>query len=798
MLSLFPTTIKTSLHPRRAAAALLLLLSLAGCSGLKFIPDNARLYTGGTVRVEHKNPNGGAVENKDLLTTELTTAILPAPNGSILGMRPKLYFWHGGLGKKKGLKHWLADKYGEKPVLLSEVDTARVAGVMVNRLNNDGYFNPIVESQITKDAKTAAVTYVARVGQPYVIQEVHFPERDTLLDRDIRKTQAKSFLKVGDTYNLQAFINERLRIDAALKDNGYYYFSPEYVLFKVDSTLDNKVNVYVTVKGTIPARAAQPYVLNRVTLNTNYSLSDTTTSEQPIRYEKYRYYPDESFIKAKPLTKAVFLYPDSLYRQRRNNQTLSRLMSLGTFRYVDVKYRPARNVPDSASYGHLNALVRMTQVPKKSLRAELQMNTSSIFTGPAAVVQFRNRSALRGAEQLVINAKASLETGKGALSGVTSTQYGVDAQLLVPRLITPPFNFRLRNSDFQPRTFFEAGFKYVSRTKYFQEDIYNLGYGYDWQTDLTHEQRLQPIDLQYLRLSNTQPVFQNLLDARPFLKQSFRQQFILGSSYTYTYNQQVLEQRRNQIYFSGGLELSGNVAYLLQSLAGAQKKPTEDGKSAYQLFGQQYSQYSKVNLELRNYYRISANPSSGNKLATRLLIGVGVPYLNSNVLPYLKQYGIGGPNSVRAFNARGIGPGTYRPTDFQKSQNSGFYDQVGDIRLEANAEYRQDLFPYVKGALFVDAGNVWLVHADPSRATYDKNGNPDGLNGQFQFNTFLKQVAVGAGAGIRIDVQFFVIRLDAAYPLIYPYKNVDYTTNSATFTKTPSAIKLNIAIGYPF
>ncbi|MBC6991294.1 BamA/TamA family outer membrane protein [Hymenobacter sp. BT491] len=775
---------------------------LAGsCSGTKFIPEGDKLYTGGAVKVKSQS----SIPNESVLTATLEAVITPKPNSSILGMRPKLYFWHMGEGKTKGLGHLLADKYGEAPVLLSKVDTAKVQDLMANRLNNSGYFHPTVSSEVKVKANTASVDYTATVHKPYTIKEIHFPDSTGLLARAIKATESGSLLKVGDPYNLQTFVNERVRIDAVLKNQGYYYFSPDYLLFQVDSTLDNEANVYLKVKETIPPRAAKPYVLKRVTLNTQYSLSDTTETTRPVMFRGYRYVPDEQVFRARAITNAVFIYPDSLYRRRRADQTLSRLMSLGTFKFVDTRFRPARNLPDSAGYGHLNATVRMTQVPKKSLRAELQMNTSNIFTGPAFVVQYRNRSALRGAEQLLINANASLETGKGALSGVTSTQYGIDGQLLVPRLITPPFDIRLVNSDFQPRTFFNAGYKYVLRTKYFQEDIFNLGYGYSWKTKLTNEQQLQPIDLQYLRLSNQEKVFKDLLAARPFLANSFRQQFILGSSYTYTYNQQVLEQRRNQMYFSGGVSLSGNVAHALQSLGGAKKTDT----GAYALFGQEYSQYTKFDLEFRNYYRTSVNPTSGNKIATRLLVGVGLPYQNSNVLPYLKQYGIGGPNSVRAFNARGIGPGTYRTPD---SQQNGFYDQVGDIRLEANAEYRQDLFPYVKGALFVDAGNIWLVNADPSRATYVKgeNGQPvrDFQDGQFRFNTFLKQLAVGAGAGIRIDVQFFVIRLDAAYPLVYPYSNeslevpgtnpgdpsIIYSANKTGY----KVIKLNIAIGYPF
>jgi outer membrane protein assembly factor BamA len=213
------------------------------------------------------------------------------------------------------------------------------------------------------------------------------------------------------------------------------------------------------------------------------------------------------------------------------------------------------------------------------------------------------------------------------------------------------------------------------------------------------------------------------------------------------------------------IEAAGNLASAVSQLTGTEGK----------IVGQEYSQYTKIDLEYRNYFRISQNPTSGNKIATRVLIGLGMPYGNSSVLPYLKQYGIGGPNSVRAFAPRQIGPGSYNPND-TIPPSIRFYDQVGDIRFEANAEYRQDLFPYVKGALFVDAGNVWLVNNDPDRP-----------GGQFALNSFFKQLAVGAGAGIRIDAQFLVIRLDYAVPLRVPYGGTG-----------GNAGRLNLAIGYPF
>jgi outer membrane translocation and assembly module TamA len=763
---------------RRGAAALGGLL-LASCSGLKYIPEGQKLYTGSKVTIDAPTK----LRNQAALQTELETVVRPAPNGSIFGLRPKLYFWHLGVGKEKGLGHLLANKFGEAPVLLSQVQAKQTRGLMTNRLQNRGYFHGSVSSEVKEDEKTAQVNYTAHPGQQYLIQDIRFPQGDSALSKAIRNTQPATLLKAGEPYDLDVFTNERVRIDLALKNEGFYYFNPNYLLFQVDSTLQGKVNVYYKLKPETPARARQPYWLNTVSLNTNYVLTDTTRRE-PIRFQKYLYYPDESVFKARAITRAVFLYPDSLFRQRRRDQTLSRLMSLGTFRFVEIKFRPSA-AGDSAGRARLDSDILMTQLKKKSLRAELQLvSKSNGFTGPGLTLQFRNRSALRGAEQLLINAVASTETSTRAPAGaesrsntgLISNEFGLNAQLIVPRLIAPklPFlNPRLVNSDFQPRTNFGAGVRYVSRTGFFATTSYNLNYGYSWKTRITNEQELKLIDVSYNAVS-TQPIFDTLLIERPFLRQAYRSQFILASSYRYTYNQQVLENRRQQIFFQGMAEVSGNVANAISSAVVGEKTPTE----YYTIAGQRFAQYAKFDLELREYYRISANPTSGNRIVGRLQIGVGLPYGNSGggSLPYLRQYGIGGPNSIRAYAARQIGPGSYRPTSTDLAKTFSYYDQVGDIRLEGNIEYRQDLFPYVKGAVFLDAGNIWLVNNDPQRP-----------GGQFQASTFLQQLAVGTGLGLRIDVQFFVIRFDYAIPLRANYGTPDDKTG-----------RLNLAIGYPF
>jgi len=766
--------------PCRLGAALGLLLALASCSGLKYVPAGQKLYTGSKVTIEVP-PGQQKLRNQDVLQTELQGVVRPQPNSSILGQRPKLYFWHLGLGKSKGLKHYLADKFGEAPVLLSAAQPATTQKLMVNRMQNRGYFHAAASSTIDTTSNTGQVNYVARPGQQYTIKSIEFPQRDTLIDQAVRATEPGTLLKVGDPYDLDVLTNERVRIDAQLKNRGYYYFNPTYLLFQVDSTLNGQVAVHYRVKADAPPRATRPYWLKTVRLNTDFVLTDTV-QRPPIRYQKYLYYPDESLFRARAITRAVFLYPDSLFRQRRRDQTLSRLMSLGTFRFVEIKFRPSA-AGDSAGRARLDADVLMTQLKKKSLRAELQLvSKSNGFTGPGLTLQYRNRSALRGAEQLIINGVASYEastrgvpqTESRSSTGLLSTEFGVDAQLIVPRLIAPklPFlNPRLVNSDFQPRTNFGLGVRYVNRTGYFSTTSYSANYGYSWKTKITNEQEIKLVDVSYNAVS-TETAFDSVLNYRPFLRQAYTSQFILASSYRYTYNQQVLEQRRQQIFFQGQAELAGNFANLFASAAVGEKS----GSQRYTIAGQPFAQYAKLDLELREYYRISAKATSGNRLVGRLQLGIGLPYGNSKgtSLPYVRQYGIGGPNSVRAFAPRQIGPGSYHPVE--DAYVSNYYDQVGDLRLEGNLEYRQDLFPYVKGAVFLDAGNIWLVNDDPQRP-----------GGQFKPSTFMQQLAVGTGLGLRVDVQFFVLRFDYAIPLRANYGTPDDKSG-----------RLNIAIGYPF
>jgi hypothetical protein len=289
-------------------------------------------------------------------------------------------------------------------------------------------------------------------------------------------------------------------------------------------------------------------------------------------------------------------------------------------------------------------------------------------------------------------------------------------------------------------------------------------------------------------------VFDSLLNVNRVLSNAFQNQFIPGLRYSFVLNTQLAEQRpdkfierhvrKSNFYFNGNLDIAGNLLHLYQeNITNPEAKP-------YTMFGSPYSQYVRNDIDFRYFWQAD----SRNKIATRILIGVGYPYGNSTTLPYIKQFAIGGANSIRAFPARSVGPGTYNVrTDSNLSGNTFFIDQRGDIKIEGNVEHRFDITKVIKGALFVDAGNIWLWHNDPNRP-----------GGAFNKKTFLNQLAVGTGFGLRFDFSFFVLRFDLGVPLRKPWlvspdsRWVIKDINLRDKDWRGQNLLFNIAIGYPF
>ena len=331
-----------------------------------------------------------------------------------------------------------------------------------------------------------------------------------------------------------------------------------------------------------------------------------------------------------------------------------------------------------------------------------------------------------------------------------------------------------------PKTRFSISYNYLKKVAYFNMHTLQFIYGFKWKKDIRQENELNPVSVSYTSITKQSAEFIKLLDANPFLKKSYEEQFIAGGSYSYTYNEQVLPEKKMQYYFQLATESAGNTFSLVKLIAG--EKISSD--NPLRVIGSIYSQYAKLSVDGRGYY----NFRNKNKLAMRVFAGVAKPYGNSTTLPYIKQFFSGGPNSIRAFHINSVGPGTYQ----QNADNKGFLQLGGEVKLEMNAEYRFNIFRFFKGALFADAGNIWLLKTNPANTV-----------SPFSFSDFYKEIAVGAGIGLRIDVTFFILRFDLAMPLRKPWleENYRWVTNQINFGD-PSwrreNLILNVAIGYPF
>ncbi len=759
------------------------LLSLGACSNTKYLPAGESLYTGAELKLSGpklKKSRRKAIE------TELYTLVRPKPNANIFGIRYKLWLYNiAGHPRKKHSPAAIIKRLGEPPVLLSDVNLVKNQTVLDNHLENQGYFQVDVKSDTVVKKRRATAEYTIKTNNRYVIKEVIWPGDSSDAEKAIRSVSATSLLRVGDPFDLDVIIAERIRIDAELKEKGFYYFNPDYLIIKADSTVgEDKVNMYVQFKRGTPAEGKRVFTINDVFVYTSFTLNANPidTSKRTATFYKGYYVLDRrKQYKPRLFAQALRFNSGDIYSRTDHNQSLNRLINLGAFKFVKNRFE---NVPgDSAK---LNSYYYLTPLPRQSLHAELNGSTkSNNLTGTLITVGWRNRNFFRGGELLTINASGGLEVQYGGqFKGFNTYRVGLDANLSFPRYLIPFKNVTTR-SGFVPKTIISAGYEVVSRQQLFTLNSFHSSFGYSWKESPMKEHTLNPISITYVQPINVSPRYLDSINNYPILKRTIDKQFILGTSYTYNYNQQVANPPVNSIYFNGNVDLSGNVAGLI---TGANYKNGDSVK----LFNALFAQYVRTEADFRYYRKLNTKRTVW---ANRVIFGFGLPYGNSVAMPYVKQFFVGGNNSLRAFRSRSVGPGTYYDSSIvgAKGKNTFYPDKTGDIKLEMNTELRQQLFSIVQGAIFVDAGNVWLYNDDPNQA-----------GGKFTKN-FLSQLAVGAGAGLRFDATILVLRLDVAFPLRKPYlpEGQRWVLNRiGLFDKSPAwrseNLVFNLGIGYPF
>ncbi len=743
---------------------------VASCSNTKYLPAGEQLYIGGEVKVKDDSLNR---KKRKALESELEGLIRPKPNTSILGLRPKLWFYNiaGKPKKEKGFRNWVKNKLGEPPVLASRLDIPYNVDVLQNHLENLGYFRAITEGDSTSKRRRVKAHYTAMPGIQYKIREVSFPTDSGKLASMIRDEQEGTLLQPGRSYSLDRIKQERERIDARLKEKGFYYFSPDYLIARVDSTVGtNQVDILLDVKRETPARAKTEYFINDIFIYPNYSLNQErrqSRQEQIKEYKGFKVIDRRNTIKPQVFERTMFFKPGDIYNRTDHNLSLNRLVNLGTFKFVKNQFRDT----DSAD-NQLDVYYYLTPNKKKSIRVELLGKTNSAnYRGTELSVNWLNRNTFRGAEQLKISAFGGFEVQiAGNNQGYNVYRWGVNGDLLFPRFITP-FNIN-SSSAFVPKTKINLGYENQRRIKLYTLNTFKGSFGYIWKENINKEHELNVTEITYVNSNNVTQEYMDKVRDLPTLSRVIEKQLIFGPTYYFTFTNTTQTRKTNTFYYRGGLDLSATVTGLFSK------------KDSAEIFGVPYSEYAKMEHDFRHYLRLNEK----NRIASRIFIGAGLPYGNSRELPYIKQFFSGGTNSIRAFRARAVGPGSFKD---ETPQNSFIPDYSGDIKLELNTELRSKLFSIVEGAIFVDAGNVWL-----------KNKANDRPGAEIS-KDFLSELAVGTGVGLRLDLSFLILRGDLAMPIRKPYLP---KTERWVFDQIDLGSKqwrrdnlvFNLAIGYPF
>ncbi|MDE6537014.1 MAG: BamA/TamA family outer membrane protein [Muribaculaceae bacterium] len=750
-----------------------------GCSTTKLISESDPLYNGMTLNI---NPTDKEKLPGEMVT-DLTTAVNVRPNNPWPLLSPYkrmpfplgLWVYNNWNDSTKGIKGWLYKKLVDQPVLVSDVRPETRIKMLESILDNNGYFDSSASYSIKqgKNPKKANIVYDVEVGKPYLFDSIIYLNQKNDLSIWIDSLARKSkYLRIGERFCVDSLGAERVRIANALRNRGYYFFTPECIEFEADSIMNpGNIALRLTLASNMPNVAKRRYKLGDIHTyilrqsNRNPGTPDTLDMDKGelIVYRPARLRPN--------MIESCITFRKGRYFSVRNmDRTQQRLARLGIFSNIQLQA-----IPTDTSAANPTLDLYITCQFERKMEASIEANVvskSNSYLGPGLILGVTNNNLFGGAEKLTVQANANYEwqTGSHAKGGVfNSYEFGLKGTLSFPRLLAPKF-IRRTNRELN-WTNITLGAELMNRPHYFKLAEFNAGINYEWHPTRNVMNQLTLFQLTYNKLMHTTTEFDSIMQANPAVALSFQSQYIPKLSYTYTLNKFLERANINGINFTFTVMEAGNLFDAVYKLCGVKGKKT--------LFGTPFSQFVKAQAQL--VYNRRLIRGSDQWLVSRVFIGAAHAYGNSKEVPYSEQFYIGGANSIRAFTVRSLGPGSYRPP---QSLQNGYFDQTGTFKLELNTEYRFPIVSVLHGALFVDAGNIWLLKNDPMRP-----------GGQLQGKTFLKDIALGTGAGLRVDIGMLVIRGDLGYGLHTPYYN---GTNHYFNIKFKKAFAFHLAIGYPF
>ena len=757
---------------------------ITSCSTTRNLPEGEILYTGiDKMEILNEDKTDAGIT----ALTEVEAALAYAPNNAILGsstMRwplPVGLWVYNGFEKyqnKKGVGRWIFDHLGTSPVLMSSVNGDTRAKVATNLLHDYGYFNGTVSYQEVpqKNPKEAKVNYVIDMAQPYFLDSIAYLRYPHYADSLIQSTRSQSVLKSGENFSVIKLEEERQRLSNLLRNHGYYYYRPEFTTYRADTLQKSGyVSLQVLPRNGIPTEAKKQYYVGNTSVYLTGYNNEPPTDTLRLRTMTLYYSGKKPGIRPNALMRNMFFRKGELFSQDRQTFTQEAIARMGVFRYSEFRYEPKDTTVNGDT---LN--VNMYATFDKPYNAELELNMttkSTDQTGPGAVFKITRNNFQRMGANLSFEVRGSYEwqtnsNVEGNSSKLNSYELGTSLSLDFPRLILPWKDTDLLRSRYQQKTSFKIYGNLLNRARFFNMLSFGGNVTYDFRKSRTWKHTITPFQLTFNTLMSTTERFDSITATNPSLALSLGDQFIPSMNYTFTYDNARLK-RDYQLWWENSITSAGNVTSLLYAALG--KDFSEKNKK---LLGTPFAQFMKFTSEIRTLFKVGEK----QHIAARLMGGVLWSYGNQTIAPYSEQFYIGGANSLRAFTVRSLGPGTYNPGKITKY---GYLDQTGDIKLEANVEYRFPIFGELYGATFLDAGNVWLMRKDESRP-----------GGELTLKNFAKSIALNTGVGVRYDLTFLVIRLDMGIALHVPYE----TGKSGYYNipKFKDGLGLHFAIGYPF
>ncbi|MCX6282495.1 MAG: BamA/TamA family outer membrane protein [Bacteroidetes bacterium] len=750
------------------------------------------------------------IQNKFKINTMKVTAddlsgyLQQQPNKKLFGLfrsNIALYNW-GCKGKDSKFKKWLRNTAGAAPVLVDTGMAIIACKQMTQYLANKGYFNSAVKDSVVIKKKKATVFYIVKTTKPYQIRHIEYTIPDTLVARFVLKDTSKCLIKNGMNYDAYKFDDERMRITTNLNNNGFFRFSTNYISYKVDSTLgQRKMNLNVEIANPVVPSKYNPaqmvtlpherYYINRLYIYPEFDhlagdsvhydtllIQFEGPKKEKSRYSYYFLYERKMSIKPRTITQSIFVEPGSYYNLNNVNQTYSRLAGLQVFKYVNLRFGPSQSKADSTkkNAAPIDCQVQLARSAGHSFTVSTDATNSAGAFGLQGGLTYSNRNIFRGAQLLSIGLNVSAQT-QPSMSDNTIKQWfnvleiGINTSLTFPQFLFPIKPEKI-SKRMKPKTTVSLGYNFQKQQDY-NRHITNVTFGYNWVQNSKLSQTFNPFEIALVKVfgdSLFDAYLKDLTDQR--LKYQYTDHLVAGLRYTIQYTSQQLNRLNDYIYIRSNFETGGNLLYAIDNIVKAPK----NSEGYYTLLNIQYAQYIRPDFDFRYYEKLGKQ----HTIVYRFYAGIGIAYGNSIALPFEKAFFAGGANDLRGWKLGFLGPGSYH-----NDSSAANYNQFGDMQLEANIEYRFPIYKVVKGALFVDIGNVWLL-----KPSSDLPG------GVITLSTFIPDIAVSAGLGIRLDFNFFMIRLDPGIPIKVPWYPKG---NQWYFNKMQLGdIVWNFGIGYPF